>query len=144
MPGVSVEHVLGVVKGSVLGVTGGRTNLLRSPGPQKIESLLSIVCCCCWCNSVVGNLKGDGSLDDAGLMIEDVMEAVAGDLNLASKFNWRLTTLEGWGLLTKRNVSSLTGVTKGVVSGVASMAASGGDSRLSLAFVSVLAATFKR
>ena len=83
-------------------------------------------------------------MDDAGLMIEDVMEAVAGDLNLASKFNWRLTTLEGWGLLTKRNVSSLTGVTKGVVSGVASMAASGGDSRLSLAVVSVLAATFKR
>ena len=76
------------------------------------------------------HLKGDGSFDEAGLIIED-MEAVAGDLIIftGSKFNCRLTALEGGGAgLTNRNMSSLTGVTKGVVSGVASIAASGGDS----------------
>ena len=57
-------------------------------------------------------------------------EIEAGDFNFAaaaSKFNCRLTTFEGSGR-TNLNVSSLTGVTKGVVSGVASIAASGGDS----------------
>ena len=96
------------------------------------------------------HLKGDGSFDEAGLIIED-MEAVAGDLIIftGSKFNCRLTTLEGGGAgLTNRNMSSLTGVTKGVVSGVASMAASGGDSRqlatFALLIVSVLLATYAK
>jgi hypothetical protein len=57
------------------------------------------------------------------------METVAGDCKLLqSRLRARLTMLDGWGR-TNRNVSSLTGVTKGVVSGVASMAVSGGDSR---------------
>lgn len=68
------------------------------------------------------------TFEEIGLRIEEE-EIEAGDFNFAaaSKFNCRLTTFEGSGR-TNLNVSSLTGVTKGVVSGVASIAASGGDS----------------
>ena len=45
-----------------------------------------------------------------------------------------LTAWDGWGR-TKLNLSSLTGVTKGVVSGVASIAASGGDSNVLMPLV---------
>ena len=74
------------------------------------------------------------TFEDIGLKMEDE-EMEAGDFNfaVASKFNCRLTTLEGNGR-TNLNVSSLTGVTKGVVSGVASIAASGGDSMFNFVF----------
>ena len=93
--------------------------LVTSPWPQNIESLLSKV----WWWWSGGNLKGDGSFDEWGLKIEAVdwneaIEAVAGDLILASRLSWRLTAVVGSGLLNKKT-SSLTGVTKGVVSGVA-------------------------
>ena len=78
-----------------------------------------------------GNRNGEGSLEDVGLKIfEEAIETDAGDFIFESKFNWRLTTLEGRGRVKNGIRSSLTGVTKGVVSGVASIAASGGDSRV--------------
>ena len=49
------------------------------------------------------------------------------ELGIQSKFSCR-ATLFGGGTLVGRKASSLTGVTNGVVSGVASIAGSGGDS----------------
>ena len=80
--------------------------LVTSPWPQNIESLLSKV----WWWWSGGNLKGDGSFDERGLKIEAVdwneaIEAVAGDLILASRFSWRLTAVVGSGLLNKKTSS---------------------------------------
>ena len=125
VPGVKVVLDNSVYKNwlFVTGVTGFcSTSLDKSPGPQNIESLRS---------TMSGNRNGEGSFEDVGLKIfDEAIEIDAGDFIFESKFNWRLTILEGWGRVKNGTRSSLTGVTKGVVSGVASMAASGGDSRV--------------